>query len=287
MILFFFSEALKSIFRSKASFILTVISLSISVLLILSSLITLQTSDYLEKRIKEIVKINLFLKESLNEKDLSKIKSELISKSFVSQVNYISKEEAANLFIEETGEDFRDILNYNPLPASFVVTVKKDFSNPDSLENIISDLNKFSWVDEVVFKNQFVYRILNFLNSIKGYLFVITGCVILIALYLVYTTVKLIMNSKAKEFETMKLVGAKLSSIKIPVLLNGLFAGILASVICIALFYFLLGYLSSFKSILNLLQTNRIIHLLILIFTGPVLGSMVTYLSLRRLSLKI
>jgi len=287
MILFFFSEAIKSIFRSKASFILTVISLSISVLLILSSLITLQTSNYLENRIKEIVKINLFLKESLKEKDLLEIKKELISKSFVSQAIYISKEEAADLFLEETGEDFRDILDYNPLPASFVVTVKKDFSNPDSLENIISDLNKFSWVDEVVFKNQFVYRILNFLNSIKGYLIVITGCVILIALYLVYTTVKLIMNSKAKEFETMKLVGAKLSTIKIPVLLNGLFAGILASVICIALFYFLLGYLSSFKSILNLLQTNRIIHLLILIFTGPVLGSMVTYLSLRRLSLKI
>jgi len=287
MIFFFFSEALKSIFRSKASFILTVISLSISVLLILSSLITLQTSEYLEKRIKEIVKINLFLKESHNEKDLLDIKKELISKSFVAQVIYISKEEAADLFLEETGEDFRDILDYNPLPASFVVTIKKEFSNPDSIENIISDLNKFSWVDEVVFKNQFVYRILNFLNSIKGYLIVITGCVILIALYLVYTTVKLIMNSKSKEFETMKLVGAKLSTIKIPVLLNGLFAGILASVICVALYYFLLGYLSSFKSILNLLQTNRIIHLLILIFTGPVLGSIVTYLSLRRISLKI
>jgi cell division transport system permease protein len=287
MVFFFFSEALKSIFRSKASFILTVISLSISVLLILSSLITLQTSDYLEKRIKEIVKINLFLKESHNEKDLLDIKKDLISKTFVSQVNYISKEEAADLFLEETGEDFRDILDYNPLPASFVVTIKKEFSNPDSIENIVSDLNKFSWVDEVVFKNQFVYRILNFLNSIKGYLIVITGCVILIALYLVYTTVKLIMNSKSKEFETMKLVGAKLSTIKIPVLLNGLFAGILASVICVALYYFLLGYLSSFKSILNLLQANRIIHLLILILTGPVLGSIVTYLSLRRISIKI
>ncbi len=287
MILFYFSEAIKSIFRSKASFILTVFSLSISVILILSSIITLQTSDYLEKRIKEIVKINLFLKESVKEKDLEGIKSHLLSKSYVSKVNYISKEDASDLFIEETGEDFRDILDYNPFPASFVVTVKKGFSNPDSLKNIISDLGKFGWVDEVVFKNQFVYRILNFLNSIKGYLIVITGCVILIALYLVYTTVKLIMNSKAKEFETMKLVGAKLSTIKLPVLLNGLFAGILASVICIALFYFLLGYLDSFKSILNLLQTNRIIHLLILIFTGPVLGSLVTYLTLRRISLKI
>jgi cell division transport system permease protein len=95
------------------------------------------------------------------------------------------------------------------------------------------------------------------------------------------------MNSKAKEFETMKLVGAKLSTIKIPVLLNGLFAGILASIICVALYYFLIGYLESFKSILNLLQINRIIHLLILIFTGPALGALVTLLTLRKLSLKI
>jgi cell division transport system permease protein len=287
MILFFFSEAIKSIFRSKASFILTVFSLSISVLLILSSIIALQTSDYLEKRIKEIVKINLFLKESVQEKELSEIKKDLKSKPFILQVNYTSKDEAAEIFLKETGEDFRDILDYNPLPASFVVTIKEEFSNPDSLDNIITDLNKYRWTDEVIFKNQFVYRILNFLNSIKSYLFIITGCVILIALYLVYTTVKLIMNSKAKEFETMKLVGAKLSTIKIPVLLNGLFAGILASIICVALYYFLIGYLESFKSILNLLQINRIIHLVILVFTGPVLGALVTFFTLRKLSLKI
>ena len=287
MILFFFSEAIKSIFRSKASFILTVFSLSISVMLILSSIIALQTSDYLEKRIKEIVKINLFLKESVQEKELSEIKKDLKSKSFISQVNYTSKDDAAELFLQETGEDFRDILDYNPLPASFVVTIKEEFSNPDSLDNIITDLNKYSWTDEVIFKNEFVYRILNFLNSIKIYLFIITGCVILIALYLVYTTVRLIMNSKAKEFETMKLVGAKLSTIKIPVLLNGFFAGILSSIICIAIFYFMMGYLGSFKSILNLLETNRIIHLVILIFTGPLLGSLVTFLTLRKISLKI
>ncbi len=287
MILFFFSEAIKSIFRSKASFILTVFSLSISVMLILSSIIALQTSDYLEKRIKEIVKINLFLKEYVQEKELSEIEKDLKSKSFISQVNYTSKDDAAELFLQETGEDFRDILDYNPLPASFVVTIKEEFSNPDSLDNIITDLNKYSWTDEVIFKNEFVYRILNFLNSIKIYLFIITGCVILIALYLVYTTVRLIMNSKAKEFETMKLVGAKLSTIKIPVLLNGFFAGILSSIICIAIFYFMMGYLGSFKSILNLLETNRIIHLVILIFTGPLLGSLVTFLTLRKISLKI
>ncbi|MBT8379767.1 MAG: permease-like cell division protein FtsX [Ignavibacteria bacterium] len=287
MILFYFSEALKSIFRSKASFILTIFSLSISVLLILSSVITLQSSKYLEKRIKEIVKVNLFIKESISEKELSEIKKQLKSKNYISQVNYISKEKAAELFLQETGEDFSDILDYNPLPASFVVSVKDEFSNKDSLENVITDLNSFKWTGDVVFKNQFVYRVLNFLNSIKNYLFAITACVVLIALYLVYTTIKLIMNSKAKEFETMKLVGAKLSSIKGPVMLNGLIAGVLASVICLAVFYLLIGYFSSFKSVINLLFANRISHLLIIIFSGPLLGTLVTYFTMRKVSLKI
>ena len=75
------------------------------------------------------------------------------SLSYVDRDPFIAAEATnlmANLFIEETGEDFRDILDYNPLPASFAVTVNKDFSHPDSLEYIIADLNKFSWTEEVV-----------------------------------------------------------------------------------------------------------------------------------------
>jgi cell division transport system permease protein len=287
MILFLLSEALKSILRSKASFILTVFSLTVSVMLIISSIFSIQTSEYLETRIKKIVKVNLFLEDSVQTQSIGNLEKKLRAKPYVSQITYISKEEAVDIFIEETGEDFSDILDYNPLPASFVVTIKKEFSNPDSLEHIISDLSLFNGVDEVVFKNRFVYRLLNFLNSIKNYLIVITCCVFLIALYLVYTTIKLIMNSKSREFETMKLVGSRLSTIKIPVLLNGLFAGIFASVICTAVFYFVIGYLDLFKAILYILESNRIIYLSVLIFTGPLLGIAVTYFTLRKLSLKI
>jgi cell division transport system permease protein len=287
MILFFFTEAIRSILKAKASFILTVISLSISILLILSSFIALQSSNYLEKKIKDIVKVNLFLKESVLDKDMSRLKSELKSKFYISQVRYISKKEAADLFLRETGEDFRDILDYNPLPASFVLAIKEEYSNSDSLEFILSDLSNIEESDEVVFQNQFVYRILNFLNSIKIYLFITTLAVILIALYLVYTTIRLVINSKEKEFETMKLVGAKLSAIKIPVLLNGLLAGIFASLICVAVYLFLVGYLESINSINNLLITNKLSHLFIMIFTGPVLGFIVTFITLRKITLKI
>jgi cell division transport system permease protein len=118
-------------------------------------------------------------------------------------------------------------------------------------------------------------------------LLIITACVILIALYLVYTTVKLIINSKSKEFETMKLVGAKLTTIKIPVLLNGLFAGLLASLVCTAVFYVSIGFLDSLKSVVNLMIANRPSHLLVMIFTAPILGTLVTYFTLRKVSLKI
>jgi cell division transport system permease protein len=256
-------------------------------LLVLSSVVALQSSNYLEKRIKEIVKINLFLKETVSAKELSRIRNELEQKKIFSDVKYISKDDAAELFLKETGEDFRDILDYNPLPASFVVTVKEEYSHRDSLKFILADLSDIKGTDEVIFKNQFVYRILNFLNSIKLYLFVATIAVILIALYLVYTTIKLIINSKTKELETMKLVGAKLSAVKVPVLLNGLFAGILASIICAAVFYFLTGYLDSFKSVSNLFLKYKLYHFIIIIFTGPVLGTLVTLFTLRKITLKI
>lgn len=287
MILFYISEAIHSVLRAKASFILTVLSLTISVILFLCSVIAIQSSDYLEKRIKEIFKVNLFIKESFPDSDFARAENELKLKIYVSGVSFISKEEAANLFIKETGEDFKSILDYNPLPASFVIDINENYANADSLTLIIDDLSKLEYTDEVIFQNQFVYRILSFINSIKTYLFGLTALVIFIAVYMVYTTINLIINSRRTELETMKLIGARLFTIKFPVLLNGLFAGILASLVCLITYYVFTGYFISFSNLTRLLSDHLISHYIILIFAGPVSGCLVTYLALKKITLKI
>ena len=141
MILFYFSEAFRSIKTAKTSFLLTIISLTISVLLILFCFITLHVSDYYSSNLKSSIKINVFISDAADKNDQKHILSELQNKIYSDKVVFISKEEAAENFIKETGEDFSKILDYNPLPASCVVRISEKYAIADSLDFIISDLS--------------------------------------------------------------------------------------------------------------------------------------------------
>ena len=287
MIFFYFSEALRSIKSAKTSFLLTIVSLTISALLILFCFITLQISDYYSTSLKSNIKINVFIKEAANKNEQEKLLDELQKKNYSGKVEFISKEEAAEKFIKETGEDFRKILDYNPLPASFVVKVSKEYANSDSLNFIIKDLSGLAMVDEVVFKEGFIYSLLNYIDRAKIYLFILTTIVFMVAVYLVYATVRLIINSRMNEFETMKLVGAKLSTIKIPVVLNGLIAGLISGLLAFIMFNFFQEQIKSFGSLIKIVNENMLIYLMVIFLTGPLLVILVSVFTLRKVSLNI
>jgi len=287
MFFFYIAEALRSIKSAKSSFILTTVSLTISVLLILFSFITLQLSDYYSSSLKSNIKINVFLKGTLNKIDQEKMLSELQSKIYADSIEYISKDKAAEQFIQETGEDFRKILDYNPLPESFVVQVSESYANSDSLNNIILDLSSLESVDEVVFKEGFIYRLLNYIDTVKIYIFLITLLVSMVAIYLVYATIRLIINSRMIDFETMKLVGAKLSTIRIPVILNGLIAGLFSGILSYLAFLFIKNQLLIVEALGIIFSQYMFEYKLIIFLTGPILVFIVSVFTLRKVSLKI
>ena len=287
MFFFYIAEALRSIKSAKSSFILTTISLTISALLILFSYIALQLSNYYSSSLKSSIKINVFIKESFTQNEQEIMMGELLNKIYSDSVEFISKDIAAEQFIKETGEDFRKILDYNPLPASFVVKISETYANSDSLNFIIKDLSSLESVDEVVFKEGFIYKLLNYIDTVKVYLFLLTFLVSIVALYLVYATIRLIVNSRMVDFETMKLVGAKLSTIKIPVIFNGLLAGIISGVFSYMIFLFFRKQLVVFEALEMIFIRNMSEYLLIMFMTGPVLVFIVSVVTLRKVSLKI
>ena len=287
MIIFWIKESIKLIGRAKSSFFLSLISTSISVLLIAACIIIIQMSDTFQNNLKESVTINVFLKDNISNSESSRIGRELSDKQFVKSVSYIDKNKAAENFIKQTGEDFRKLLDYNPLPASFVVTLKGDFVQQDTLNKIISDFSKIKGVDEVSFQQDFIYKMLQYLAEAKKYIFIITAVLFFISLYLVYSTVKLITTSKYEELETMKLVGAKLSTIKIPIILNGMLIGIFASLIALGVFWIFLNYFSSYFRIHEIIHFRLRYFLGGLLLLGPALGFFVSLIALRKITLKI
>lgn len=287
MLIFWIKESFKLIGRAKSSFFLSLVSTSISVLLIAASLMILQLSETFQNKLKESVNINVFLKDAVSNNDAVLIGKEIDKLDYVNSATFISKKQAADSFIRQTGEDFTKLLDYNPLPASFTVSVKGRFVQKDSLNFIIKDLQEIKGVDEVSFQQELVYKLLSYLNEVKKYIFIITAILFLISLYIVYSTVKLITTSKYEELETMKLVGAKLSTIKMPIVLNGLLIGLFASIIACGLFLLFLHYFDSFFGIKRLIQFRNHFYLGGILLIGPFLGLFVSIFSLRKINLKI
>ncbi|MGA7837304.1 MAG: permease-like cell division protein FtsX [Ignavibacteriaceae bacterium] len=287
MLIFWIKESLKLIGRAKSSFFLSLTSTSISVLLIAASVVILQLSNIFQNRLKETVNINVFLKDAVTNAQAKNIGKKISAEKYVRSARYIDKNKAAENFIRETGEDFRKILDYNPLPASFTVSIKSDYVQKDTLNVVISDLKKISGVEEVSFQQEFVYKILSYVNEAKKYVFVITGILFLISLYVVFSTVKLIINSKYEEMETMKLVGAKLSTIKMPIILNGVLIGFFASIIALGLFLVMIHYFDTLLGVQSVRQFKDHTYLAGILLLGPFLGFIVSLFSLRKINLKI
>lgn len=287
MLKYYFKESFQSILRAKSFFVLSLFSMTISLLLIFISIITLSSSAAFQKKMKNEFSVNLFLNDDLTPNKLEEIKTILENRSYIKEIKYISKEEAADLFIRETGEDFKKILDYNPLPGSFVLKFNENYVEPDSIKKIIPSLSKLEGVDEVVFKQEYLTKLVEYLNSLKKYLLIATVILLFIALYINYSTVKMVINSRVDELETMKLVGAKISSIKIPIILNSCYIGLASSLITLSIFNLYISYFDKYINILKYLEKANLFNSLMILAIGPALGLLVSVFSLRKITLKI
>lgn len=285
---FILMESFKLIVRSKLNFFLNLISLTLCVLLIIISFYLIRASKFLQEYVQQNITLSVFIKDSINPQTINNFSEKLSQQPFTAKVEFISKDKAAEIFLKETGEDFKKILDYNPLPASFTLYINSGYSVKDSLDKIMLSLQQEDIVTEVVSKMEFLQKVISFSEKMKNYIFVFTGFMLLVSVYLVFSTVKLIMNSKYEELETMKLVGAKLSTIKMPIIINIIFIGILAGTIA---FLILISAVNLFKVdwtlLTNLTGFDLRILMLIIFLIGPFIGSSVSLIALRKISLKV
>ncbi|MCB9250295.1 MAG: hypothetical protein H6613_17960 [Ignavibacteriales bacterium] len=109
---------------------------------------------------------------------------------------------------------------------------------------------------------------------------------VLLSIYLVYSNNRLLLSSRLNQYNAMKLVGAKLSTIKIPIILNGIIMGIVSSLICLGLYFFAVNFLSKIYATEFIEKENLYIIGLISLL-GIVLGFLGSYLSTLNVTLKI
>jgi cell division transport system permease protein len=251
----------------------------------LFGIILIQASS-LTKMIRENIEIQVFLDKGLSQQQLAELRKNLEERPFVLHtedsvyLRFISNKEAAETFIQNTGEDFTKFLEDNPLRDSYVFSVSEEFQSSEQLTLIAKELETQPGVFEVSYMTDLVDSINKNLFKVSlimgGFILILIVTVIM----LINNTIRLALFSQRFLIRSMQLVGATRGFIRKPFLIRaflfGVLAGILASGILYALLEYTKGNIEGFASLQNT-------ELMLLLFVGlTVTGGFLSGISTLR-----
>lgn len=191
---------------------------------------------------KENVEVRVYLRENINEKDSAALVQYIANKPYVKEYEFVSKEAARKKFISDGNDDWKNIIDANPLPASIDFKLNNQYVQADSLASIAADLEQNIGVNDVQYPKSLVNSLNENVRKISLLLLAIAVVLCVVVIVLIDNTIKLAMFSNRFLIKTMQMVGATRGFISRPMdiraVINGLIAGLIALAGIVALVVF-------------------------------------------------
>lgn len=302
-------QGVKNIWRNKMFSLASIATMSACIFLFGLFFSILVNFQYIIKSAEEGVAITVFFNDDATEEQKKEIGEQLESRDDVSEVKYVSSDDAWAEFQKEyfgdnpeLAEGFKDD---NPLAGSdnyevYMKTVKGDnkdlIAKSKSLSATQQDLVKFAQsLDGVrqVNKSDVVANTLSSVNMLVAYVSIAIIAILLgVSIFLISNTVTTGITVRKEEIAIMKYIGAKDFVVRSPFVIEGLIIGLFGAVIPLALLYFLydkavvyiMEKFSILKNIITYLPVGNVyIYLLpIGLAMGIGIGFLGSYFTVRK-----
>ena len=302
-------QGVKNIWRNKMFSLASIATMSACIFLFGLFFSILVNFQYIIKSAEEGVAITVFFNDDATEEQKKEIGEQLESRDDVSEVKYVSSDDAWAEFQKEyfgdnpeLAEGFKDD---NPLAGSdnyevYMKTVKGDnkdlIAKSKSLSATQQDLVIFAQsLDGVrqVNKSDVVANTLSSVNMLVAYVSIAIIAILLgVSIFLISNTVTTGITVRKEEIAIMKYIGAKDFVVRSPFVIEGLIIGLFGAVIPLALLYFLydkavvyiMEKFSILKNIITFLPVGNVyIYLLpIGLAMGIGIGFLGSYFTVRK-----
>jgi len=206
--------------------------------------------------VKDRIDVSVYFKPDVRESKIAEVKTKLEGSPQVKQVIYKSSDDNLANFTErhKTDEKIQETLKElsgNPMGATLVIKAK-DLEDYPAIMGMLDDQSIADLIEERNFDNNqlVIDKINSIADSIKKIMLIISAIFILIAILIVFNTVRVAIFTHQGEIAVMKLVGAGNWFIRFPFIFEAMLAGCLAVFAVIIFLYpflsFAQGYLQSF-----------------------------------------
>jgi cell division transport system permease protein len=233
-------ESISGFRRAKLSALISIVTVCIALLLLGIFVVVAQHTAKFVDALRSKVEMEAFLEQPVAAAEIEAIRKQVAAIDGVDSVQFVSKEEAARIFKREFGEDVSTILDFNPFPPSFKITLVDGHRTAERAADVERRLAAIRGVESVKYWRELLEildRRTRTFHSLTLGLGILIG---LSAIFLVSNTIRLAIYAKRRLIRTMELVGATSLFIRAPFFLEGMLQGLLGGLLAAGIFWVLL-----------------------------------------------
>lgn len=237
---YFFKEAFKNV---RHSMLLTVISiLTIAVSLILVGFfggLLLAASDLIDD-LAEDIRISAYLESDISPKQVSSLIASIQNRDGVETVEFVPLEDDRLRNRDLLSDELLAGLDDASIPASptLEIVLEKERrlrKDVDEVSVWVKDLKGVDGVSEVEIGMDKIRLGLAFVDVFRSLAWAICVILIIAAVFFVFSTIKMAVHARADEIEILRLVGATPRFIRAPFYIEGVFHGLMGSLIAFSI----------------------------------------------------
>ena len=288
-------SAIKSIFRNFSLSIASIICTTITLVIVAIALVLSSNINNFTKDIENTLTILTFVDKDATEEEINTIKAKILEIKNVKADVLIYKDRETvrkeTIASSKADDSISAILNTwtednNPLMAEFIVTVK----DINEISNTVETIRQIDKVDNAQYSAEIVEKMIPVFKVVKRVALAIIFGLVCVTVFLICNTIKLTIYARKSEIEIMRLVGTSNFVIKLPFTVEGLFLGIIGSIVPIIMTIW--GYTVVYDKLEGYLFTNfiKMIKPLpfslyvsgVLLLIGASVGMFGSYFTVRR-----
>ncbi len=225
-----------------------------------------------------------FADPDVTDEQSAEIQEKIESITNVASVEYVSKEELMERYLDSFPEELHeDLMAENPLQDSFVVT----FADLSKFDATVMQIKQVERIDTVEYEPeiaQVLTKVRQVVLAVGGW---IIGLLLLVSLFIIANTIKLTVYNRRLEIYIMRSVGATSGFIRFPFVVEGMMLGLISAGLSYGLLYLVysqLAKLFTFSNYFKLISFSSVWLVLLLGFLigGVITGVLGSVISMRK-----
>lgn len=287
-------DGFTGVFRHFALSFSSISSVTVTLVLMSIFLFLNVNLESITKNVEDSVQIHVQIDRSFVEEDnLKELEEKLNKINHVNQVEFSSREDELEYFIELDQSEESELLygpyrgDNNPFMDAFLITI----DDGEYIREVTASIKEIEGVFHASSGGDGTQKLMSTLEQVRNAGFVTVIALGIVAVFLIANTVRVTIQSRENEISIMRTVGASNWYIRWPFIIEGMIIGLLGSIIPVLLSIFVYKYILTgtggiiWSSMFRLVPADPLVYQISAILTliGMTVGALGSLFTVGRL----